>query len=369
MHIRELSSMRGIAAIIVMFGHSFSLIDRHVGGAKDSFQTQFFDFFGKTFNGPAAVQMFFVLSGLVLSLSLERRSDDPLQWTSSFYIRRIFRIYPALWVSLLLALSLLQLERSACSSGLCTSHLRLQYQEDFTIKDIVLSFMGIFTGLNGPMWSLRVELVCSFFFPAIFICLRNKTIQVKSFVLFVALAALPVPDAWFFLAFALGSSIPLLKIKANFPFWIVCLLALIILVFSRQLLQPFNFDRKTHDIIDMFASFAIIYPIFHKLIDIEFLRNRVLFYLGEISYSIYILHFPILYALLYILTTIVGRQLIVDLPIFYNVVLSVMTFVVVISVSALSFRYIEIPFQKFGRVVSDRLSLSCANKAKTLFSK
>ncbi len=368
MHIRELSSIRGIAAIIVMFGHSFNLIDRHAS-AEDSFQSQFFDFLGKAFNGPAAVQMFFVLSGLVLSLSLERRSDDPLQWTSSFYIRRIFRIYPALWVSLLLALTLLQLERNACSSGLCTSHLGLQYQEDFSIKNIVLSFVGIFTGLNGPMWSLRVELVCSFFFPAIFICLRNKKIQVKSFILLVALAVLPVPDAWFFLAFALGSSIPLLKIKTNIPFWIVSLLALIVLVFSRQLLLPFNFDRKTHDIIDMLASFAVIYPIFHKLIAVEFLRNRVLFYLGEISYSIYILHFPILYALLYTLTILVGHQLIVDSPAFYSVVLSVMTFVVVISVSALSFRYIEVPFQKFGRVVSGRLSVGCADKAKTLFSK
>jgi peptidoglycan/LPS O-acetylase OafA/YrhL len=78
---------------------------------------------------PAAVEIFFVLSGLMLSLSLDRRAPpNSYQWIA-FYTKRIFNL-SALWISLLLALLLLNFARQACGNDICTSWGSNAYQED-----------------------------------------------------------------------------------------------------------------------------------------------------------------------------------------------------------------------------------------------
>ncbi|WP_163616166.1 acyltransferase family protein, partial [Klebsiella pneumoniae] len=55
--------------------------------------------FLKVFDGELAVTLFFVLSGTVLFKSL-MREDGGLGSAGRFYVRRFFRIYPALLVCL-----------------------------------------------------------------------------------------------------------------------------------------------------------------------------------------------------------------------------------------------------------------------------
>jgi peptidoglycan/LPS O-acetylase OafA/YrhL len=90
----------------------------------------------------------------------------------------------------------------------------------------------------------------------------------------------------------------------------------------------------------------------------SFLRKDALFYLGEISYSIYILQFPLLFALLYGFNKIAGSQQIVANPNLYTLLLGAIAFAVTLILSALNFKYIENPFQKLGRRIAQKWNVS-----------
>ena len=88
-HIDELQSLRGIAALIVAISHTSSIY------ALPSAARIAID---AVCNAHAWLIVFFVLSGYVLTGSLQRRG---LSWKSveGFYIGRLFRLFPALWVA------------------------------------------------------------------------------------------------------------------------------------------------------------------------------------------------------------------------------------------------------------------------------
>ncbi|MFT5441879.1 MAG: peptidoglycan/LPS O-acetylase OafA/YrhL, partial [Myxococcota bacterium] len=97
--VSSLDGLRGVAAIIVVVGHTIGAVLAPLGIA-----------------GPS-VMLFFVLSGYCLSASATRgdRSTDRLQ----FYVRRIFRIHPAFVFALLVAWQVSLIPRTGpCCDGL-----------------------------------------------------------------------------------------------------------------------------------------------------------------------------------------------------------------------------------------------------------
>jgi peptidoglycan/LPS O-acetylase OafA/YrhL len=249
MHIRELSSIRGIAAIVVLLDHSFNVIEKVSESASLILTIAV-----SSLNGSAAVQLFFVLSGLVLSLSLEKRRGTAVQWTLAFYTRRAFRIFPALWVSLVVALLFLPIERNACAP-VCNTLFGEEFQEHFSFWKIALSFAGLFTHLNSPMWSLRVELLYSLLFPAIFVILRLRQTPIIPVLAFLFVASIPIPYAGYnlsyALAFALGSAIPLFKVGMGNPSaWAVfVVLSVAALLFGSDYLRHFDSGRPQRSVI------------------------------------------------------------------------------------------------------------------------
>jgi peptidoglycan/LPS O-acetylase OafA/YrhL len=94
--ITELQSLRGISAVTVMISHC--LVDYGPAPLLTRISS--------VFNGRAAVVIFFVLSGYVLTRSLQR-SQFNRGAVLRFYARRIFRLYPAIWVASVLGLAYL----------------------------------------------------------------------------------------------------------------------------------------------------------------------------------------------------------------------------------------------------------------------
>ncbi|EMX7263371.1 acyltransferase, partial [Escherichia coli] len=78
----NLDLIRIVAAVMVIYGHSFFLANNH--GARELI-TQFFPF---TYSGSIAVKIFFFISGLLVTTSLIRTQSVP-----KFVISRFFRIY------------------------------------------------------------------------------------------------------------------------------------------------------------------------------------------------------------------------------------------------------------------------------------
>src|SRR5258708_7863764 len=94
-HHHRLESLRGVAALMVAGYHSFDVLEFH------GWQHSAFTGIRILFNGNAAVILFFVLSGLVLGLSLERSKEPFGVSYGLFCVRRILRICPAHWIALL----------------------------------------------------------------------------------------------------------------------------------------------------------------------------------------------------------------------------------------------------------------------------
>jgi len=89
-----LDCVRGIAASIVVVGHFFELHSQHgigPGASPGPYARWTLEYLNL---GRVGVAAFFLVSGYIIPLSLERQSQR------TFWIRRFFRLYPAYWIAL-----------------------------------------------------------------------------------------------------------------------------------------------------------------------------------------------------------------------------------------------------------------------------
>jgi peptidoglycan/LPS O-acetylase OafA/YrhL len=94
--IQYLDGLRGIAAICVVVQHTAESIITGDPSARPLLQPEFLDLFNA---GRFGVALFFLISGFVVPFSF--REPKPIR---TFAIGRFFRLYPAYWVSLAIAL-------------------------------------------------------------------------------------------------------------------------------------------------------------------------------------------------------------------------------------------------------------------------
>ncbi|MET8540506.1 acyltransferase [Kitasatospora sp. NPDC004799] len=144
-----LDALRGIAALAVAM-HHFGLLDKipHAGRVPQHLDLGFF-----------GVMLFFLVSGYIIPASLERRGDVRAFWTG-----RLFRIYPAIVVAVLA--SLLVLPRSGqIVQGFSFEHPVLSLAANgLLLQDL----LGVPSTL-GVMWSLTYEMVFYYFVSALFV--------------------------------------------------------------------------------------------------------------------------------------------------------------------------------------------------------
>lgn len=163
----SLDALRGVAAMIVLLHHCFlsspdlAVIDG--GGAPPSTDGWVW-FLGATplrllWAGQDAVFVFFVLSGFVLALPF--LGDNRPRW-GSYFAKRALRIYLPVWASVLFALAAAWLSPRTAGPEL-SFWLNGHDEAPYPVRDMLL-VLG--TGqLNSPLWSLRWELVFSLALP------------------------------------------------------------------------------------------------------------------------------------------------------------------------------------------------------------
>ncbi len=96
MRFRNVDGLRGLAAVAVILGHWGEILAEWTGSA--GLKAISFEYFSA---GRLGVVAFFCVSGFVIPFSF--RGERPLL---SFIISRFFRLYPAYWLSILLAVAL-----------------------------------------------------------------------------------------------------------------------------------------------------------------------------------------------------------------------------------------------------------------------
>ena len=143
----NLIAVRFIAAWMVLYGHSFVFL-----GLPEP------KFLSWLPLGPLGVFIFFTISGYLISESWER---DPN--LSRFFVRRLFRILPALTVCILITVFCFgPLMTTLPLKDYFTNHYTFGYLQNIALH-IVYYLPGVFehsriaNAVNGSLWSLPVE--------------------------------------------------------------------------------------------------------------------------------------------------------------------------------------------------------------------
>ena len=348
----ELDSLRSLAALAVVLGH--------FNNALGKTTTPFFTFATHLFgSGHAAVMLFFVLSGFVLTgLSLGR--DRPTY--IAFLIKRICRLYLPYAAAILFAAALAAKLYSAVPTG--NFWIDQTWSTPFSARLLLqhLLMIGHYdnTRLNTAIWSLLVEMRVSLFFPAL-AWIADRLRPIHALALFPAATCLfaslsqrtghsLVCDTLFYsLLFLFGA---LLRTHydetsrsqaALSPSqrWTLLLVAITLYQGAELLPTILGNPALSAYLIDWLQATgaAILLVLATTLTPLRHaLHNRVLLWAGTRSYSIYLLHATVLF-------TLIRLHPQGPIPLAYLPVYLTLTLVL----SELFYRFIEAPSILLGR--------------------
>ena len=298
--INYLDSIRGLAALTVVVFHCISNQWGYLTTAKISFLF---------FNGLDAVSLFFVLSGLVLTLQLKDIPQFSATDYKQFILKRIFRIYPAYWFCFLFyyLYAIKDLSAAAILKDVFTN-------QSYWLQEFLLIREN--HNLYTPGWSLGVEIAMSAFLP-FFILLYQYNKKLFSVFVVVAIILNKNYISIYTLHFCLGIAIAYnYKAIQAYHFqdskyykYRYLLVALIFVLYNlRHLLSLLN-ETNFYDAIanvlylDEFifsglaAAGILVICINNDKIQ-QVLSNKILVFIGKISYSIYLTHWFFITALL-----------------------------------------------------------------------
>src|SRR4051812_29037560 len=133
-----LDALRGLAALTVILQHSWQMLST----SYSNFAFSVFDL------GNFGVMLFFLCSGFIIPISLERQGS-----LRRFWIRRFFRLFPLYWFCIGVALLLGYLAGWSGSSPSFLAH-----PVGFVLANMTMlqSTLG-FSDLLGPAWTLMFE--------------------------------------------------------------------------------------------------------------------------------------------------------------------------------------------------------------------
>jgi peptidoglycan/LPS O-acetylase OafA/YrhL len=164
--------VRLLAASAVLLSHSFPLSTGTV--ATEPLRA----LLGCT-PGSIAVDLFFTISGLLVTMSLVRRNS-----VADFVRARFFRIWPALTVAILLAIFVVGPIFTALPlAAYFSAHDTWRYlaKNLVLLHGIVYTLPGVFDGnpsphaINGSLWTLPSEVRCYLYLLAAWIAVRKLT--------------------------------------------------------------------------------------------------------------------------------------------------------------------------------------------------
>lgn len=282
--ISSLDALRGIAALAVVLYH-YTFRYNAIYGHKFSL-----DYLSALKYGHLGVQLFFMISGFVIYLSLENTTN-----IRKFALNRFSRLYPTYWFAVALTFFAVMI------FGLPG--------RDVTFIDMIINlsmfqgFIGV-TNVDGVYWTLKVELTFYLIIALFYFIFPRRHI----FIYFLTLLAIAFLIKYFYL---LDSTNHILKVViymlsvdylhffgAGIGFYLLSkkdsyLLALLLIIAS--LFYNLFFVSGIELIITIAFYIIFLLLVYGKT---NFLSKPVLIYFGTISYPLYLIHQNIGYIIL-----------------------------------------------------------------------
>ena len=287
----HIDALRGLAALAVLYLHVASvLLNMHLGNRFENMVflvlTRFLDV------GLVAVIVFFAISGFVIPMSLIKPDNS----ATKFAVSRFFRLYPAYWLSIGMALFFIYYLHSDHVSSLTLALNLTMLQQFFMLPNIL-----------GSYWTLQIELVFYGLCLALFllgILNQNRRLFVISILLLLAAfvfaliryethskipVALPLGLSTMFWGSLLHSD--RVEHKAEARRYANALTVLILAAVPPISLLAYNFDAGYHETWYLYtASYTTAIVIFYVLTGRYRISGRLFSWLGRISYSVYLFH-------------------------------------------------------------------------------
>jgi peptidoglycan/LPS O-acetylase OafA/YrhL len=329
-----LEKWRGLLSLIVVIAHLFQIFYFPIVGTGGWIAL----ICGTCAN--ISVVCFFVLSGMLISYSgLNLFTDNKFNWRR-YIINRISRIYPALIFVLILCFILILIfpyfnESKQLIVGLKSDNYIARKTFFVSKIDIVLALFMIPTSIieiNGALWSLFIEWWLYFFGLFLFLIIGNRFKTKSIIILFIFLSILPLLLNYFFnsivslhytFIWLTGFLYTFFLGKNNKIIDKAFILTFIILVIFISI-----FGVENINIVKALPSHYFLLQIFFSLFFLKIMfkikLNKIFSWIGKFSYTLYIVHFPII-----LFTFSITRRNLNNEPL---LVLSFMIFVFVIVI-------------------------------------
>lgn len=319
-HYELLDGLRGVAAVLVVIYHIFEgfAFAEATNGAGSGLIT--------TFNhGHIAVDFFFMLSGFVISYAYDDRWGK--MSLGNFFKRRLIRLHPMVIMGAIIGVAAFLLEGCKQWDGTVTPRGWVMTALLFTMLMIPavpgvpyeVRGNGEMFPLNGPAWSLWFEYIGNILYALIIHRLPTKALAVLA-------VALGAAHAWFFVGnisgydmVGVGWTIDSINfwgglVRMLFPFTVGMLLArtfkprkikgafwlcsaLLITVFAMPYIA--STGKASINSLYEFLCIALLFPVIVWMGACggcsDNVTGRVNKFLGDISYPLYIIHYPIMY--------------------------------------------------------------------------
>ncbi|MER8479344.1 acyltransferase [Mesorhizobium sp. M1163] len=357
----SLDSLRGISAILVVLFH--------VGWTSFTGELLFIK------GGWVFVDLFFIISGFVISYTYVDKIKSHIDF-QKFMTRRFFRIYPLHVFTFIAAYSTLVLGNLArgrgVNDGISGSAL------DVVASLFLVHGLGFSNAVvNVPSWSISTEFAVYLLFALVVLAL-TKRLTVAFLVLsgilsLVALCFLNYPRGIFtamqfgllrcLSGFSLGVLVFWLRSKSDFRLSglasIGCYASSVMII--QIILLKFG-SESTWNAVSLMPFAVLIYvSSIDESSPVKYiLESRPLRFIGERSYSIYMLHTTILMIFSFLVTLFLPqiKSVGVETPyqhLLLGEVVNVAFLVVLIILSDITYRHIELPWRDYGRRASERL--------------
>jgi len=350
---KQLDSLRGLAALAVFLGHFLS-VKTNVPFFNAVQPTPL----GVLFNGNAAVMFFFLLSGFVLSLPFVN-DERPLKLTP-FYLKRIFRLYPAFIFAIGLSLVLKQFVFDKSAIAAFPDWIRNDWNWDFnkdSIKQVIKTLWLIgppfkTTLIDAPIWSLVIEMKMSIILPFFIVIVSRGNLAFNMLFLLGMVHLSYQHDSWAIGIFYLGVLMakykdPILLYLRQCSMWkLWAAIVLAIFLYNNYFeflsqYQHLNLFYKViwiNYLVAIGSSLLVMLVLAGRRVS-RFLQHSLFIFLGDISYSFYLVHLPLL---LTVSSLFAARFSFSMLYIFLS------TLILSVIISYLMFIFIEKPFQRIA---------------------
>lgn len=373
-----LDGLRGIAAFIVVIGHLFLMYPEAERLAMPLWIR--ISPLRILINGHASVILFFVLSGYVLSIPFLRGMDQPYR---KYVIRRICRIYMPFAISILLA-AVLYNYSTPVALGIGSDWFHKEWGESALTLSTVANHL-MMTGiademwLNGVMWSLVVELRISIIFPILMYLSGFKRLSLVSAILIYVVTTLVIAiNGWqlqtadnlagtflvtlrfipFFMAgiFLAKNHEVIQKFLVKWTRLHIIIATIMVLFvfympteiynhknisFISSIIAPENLNISMKFFVDILlgmASCALIVLVRNFGEQSALFNSMIIKWLGKISYSLYLVHLPLIF--------VIFRLLLGHLPFFAICLISIAASLVAASIFFIA---VEKPSMRLGK--------------------